>query len=230
MKNYTTIVWDWNGTLLDDVQVGLDTLNCMLRKRGLPELSLEKYRDVFGFPVQDFYEKIGFDMVKESFHELSVDFVKTYDLYAADVTLNDRVPEVLDALNGWGLRQYILSALQENLLEGMVKDYHIGHYFQHLCGSDNIYAAGKIERGKRMVKDYGLNPSETLMIGDTLHDAEVAAALGFDCLLFAGGHNSKERLEKKANTIESLATLLNMQEMFIEPKGRQIRGKCKNRL
>ena len=96
MARYKNIVWDWNGTLLDDVAVGVDTLNEMLGRRALRLLSVEEYKDRFGFPVVEFYQKIGFDMEKEPLHELSLDFVSTYNKYATSLELNSDVPEVLD--------------------------------------------------------------------------------------------------------------------------------------
>lgn len=201
MKKYKNVVWDWNGTLLDDVKTGLNTLNCMLEKRGLPTLSLTAYRDVFGFPVEDFYRKVGFDLQQENLHEVSVDFVDTYDHCAKDICLHAGVTDTLHQIQQLGIKQYILSALREDLLKQMVIDFQIQDYFYQVCGSDNIYAAGKVERGKRMVAKYGICPSETLMIGDTLHDAEVAKALGFDVLLYTGGHNSSDRLTKTAEII-----------------------------
>ena len=95
MKKYKNVVWDWNGTLLDDVKTGVNTLNCMLEKRGLPTLSLATYRDVFGFPVEDFYRKVGFDFQRENLHEISVDFVNTYDLFAKGICLNPGVADTL---------------------------------------------------------------------------------------------------------------------------------------
>ncbi|HBO27603.1 HAD family hydrolase [Culturomica sp.] len=204
MKQYKNIVWDWNGTLLDDKNTGVNTLNRMLEKRKLKTLSLENYRDVFGFPVEDFYRRVGFDLQKETLHDISVDFVDTYDIFAEGIGLNPGVRETLDALQKAGIRQYILSALREDLLSQMVKDFNIGPYFFQVCGSDNIYAAGKIERGKRMVEKYGICPEETLMIGDTTHDAEVAEALGFGKLLYTGGHNSEWRLLEKGDVIQGM--------------------------
>ena len=90
----------------------------------------------------------------------------------------------------------------------MTQEFGINTYFEGICGSDNIYAAGKIERGLRMLADYGIAPSETLMIGDTLHDAEVANRLGFACILYAGGHNDEQRLHRKAPVIHSFGELL----------------------
>lgn len=209
---YKNIVWDWNGTLLNDLMVGVNTLNSMLLKRDLPGLSATQYKDSFGFPVIDFYKEVGFDFAKESFHELSQDFVVTYDHFAKGITLNNGVRDVLHQIREAGTQQYILSALREDLLQGMVYDFQIDGCFTQVCGSDNIYAAGKVERGKRMVEQYNIPSRDTLMVGDTLHDAEVAEALGFDCILYAGGHNSEWRLEKKAPVItemEELWSILN---------------------
>lgn len=204
MKKYKNVVWDWNGTLLDDVKTGVNTLNCMLEKRGLPTLSLATYRNVFGFPVEDFYRKVGFDFQRENLHEISIDFVNTYDLFAKGICLNPGVADTLRQIQQLGIKQYILSALREDLLKQMVVDFHIQHYFYQVCGSDNIYAAGKVERGKRMVEKYLICPAETLMIGDTIHDAEVAKALGFDVLLYTGGHNSSDRLAQTAEIITQM--------------------------
>lgn len=207
-KKYDNIVWDWNGTLLNDVEIGWRTLNRMLEKRKLSLLTLQDYKDIFGFPVENFYRVIGFNLEQESLHELSVDFVEIYDTFSGGVCLNEEAIDVLEQLNQTGKKQYILSALREDLLKGMVKDFQIEACFEKVCGSDNIYAAGKVERGKRMVENFSLDPRSTLMVGDTLHDAEVAEALGFDCVLYAGGHNSEWRLKKKAPVITKMKELL----------------------
>ena len=123
--------------------------------------------------------------------------------------LTPGVVSVLSGLKEMGVRQYILSALQENLLEDMLERFGIRDYFEGVCGSDNIYADGKIARGERMLDEYPIEPRETLMVGDTLHDAEVAEALGFNIRLYAGGHNSAERLREKGIVLERMDMLLH---------------------
>lgn len=205
---YKNVVWDWNGTLLDDVRASLGTINRMLEKRALKTLTLEQYRELFGFPVRAYYESIGFDFNRFDWEETSLDFVRTYDDFAGGTELTIGVKEVLKGLQQRGINQYILSALQEHLLEEMLVKFDIRHHFKGVCGSDNIYAAGKVERGRQMLEKYPLTPSETLMIGDTLHDAEVAEALGFDYLLYTGGHNSEQRLRQKGAVIGRMEELL----------------------
>lgn len=214
MKKYENVVWDWNGTLLDDVSAGKDTLNRMLEKRQLPRLTLESYREIFGFPVIDFYQAVGFDFQKETLHEISVDFVDTYNRCSGQLELNPGIREVLEGLKAAGIKQYVLSALREDLLKKITEEFGIAGYFEHLCGSDNIYASGKIERGERMLQAYGLNPGSTLMVGDTVHDAEVAEALGFDVVLYTGGHNSEARLREKAPVISRFEQLLSLPEVL----------------
>ena len=77
-----------------------------------------------------------------------------------------------------GIRQYVLSALKEDLLIGMLERFGIREYFEGVCGSNNIYADGKVARGMEMLQMFPIVPGETVMVGDTLHDAEVAETLG----------------------------------------------------
>lgn len=74
-----TVVWDWNGTLLDDVEVCIETVNAMLRQRNLPTLeSVDQYQNVFTFPVIDYYRRVGFDLERESFEALSEEYMRGY--------------------------------------------------------------------------------------------------------------------------------------------------------
>lgn len=207
---YKNIVWDWNGTLLDDVSVGHGALKRMLEKRGLGTITLQQYKDLFGFPVKEFYEGLGFDFSRDSWQDVSQDFVDTYDILAGGMTLNPGVREVLSGLQERGVRQYVLSALEEETLRKMVVDFDIAPCFQQVYGACDIYAGSKVGRGKMMLEECGIIPGETLMIGDTLHDAEVAGALGFDCMLYAGGHNSEWRLQGKAPVILEMQALLEV--------------------
>ncbi|MCC8173203.1 MAG: HAD family hydrolase [Odoribacter sp.] len=208
-KTYKNIVWDWNGTLVNDIQKNHTTLNNMLKRRGLKEFTIEEYKQHFTFPVENFYKLANFDFQKESMHEISLDFVNTYDSLDIPTPLTQNAYEILNTLHTAGYKLYILSALRQDFLHQMLKEFGIAHFFSTACGSDNIYATSKIARGQKMVNECGINPAETLMIGDTVHDAEVAHSLGFDCILYTGGHNSKKRLQKQAPIIDNLQQLTN---------------------
>ena len=207
---FKSIVWDWNGTLLNDLQVGVDVLNDMLGRRGVAPLNVDEYKKVFGFPVIDFYKKVGFDFERETFHEMSVDFVETYARYEPNTLLNRGVEQVLKVMNEKGVDCYILSALRQTVLKKSVEDFNIAGYFKAVYGSNDIYASGKIERGRQLVEELGIDPTTTIMVGDSVHDAEVALALGFCPILFSGGHNDTERLSKVGRVIDNFDELLEL--------------------
>lgn len=205
---YKNVVWDWNGTLLDDVKVSVDTINVMLERKHLKKLTVEEYKSIFGFPVKPYYESIGFDFARDDWEAVSRNFVDIYNDLATNVELTPGIIPVLEGIKRRGIRQYILSALQEDLLLGMLERFGIREYFEGVCGSNNIYADGKVARGEEMLRTFPIIPSETVMVGDTLHDAEVAEALGFEVRLYAGGHNSAERLAEKGKVLRKMEELL----------------------
>lgn len=204
-RSKKAIIWDWNGTLLNDIVVCIDCMNILLKQRNLPQLSLQKYKQIFTFPVKDYYEKAGFDFSSEPFEEPAIEFIKLYhvNLYRAD--LFESVKKSLAFFKKQGYRQSILSAMEHDSLIRSLKDHDILDYFDEVSGIDNHYAHSKLEIGKGLLEDIGIATGDLLLIGDSLHDLEVAGELGIDCVLVANGHQSKERLlEKTENVVDNL--------------------------
>lgn len=191
---FESIIWDWNGTLLNDVGIAVDSINQLLHDRNLELLTIERYLDVFTFPVQDYYELIGFDLKSEPFEIPAFQFISIYNKAVEDCGLHDEVVPLLSRLRDLGYRQFILSAMEQQVLEKTVTDNDIHHFFEDLCGLSDNFAVSKVANGKSLIRKQGLDPERTLMVGDTIHDYEVAQAIGCKCLLIAKGHQSKERL------------------------------------
>ena len=131
---YKNVVWDWNGTLLDDVKISVDTINVMLERKHLGKLTVEEYRSIFGFPVKPYYESIGFDFSQDDWEEVSRDFVNIYNDLAEKVELTPGIIPVLEGIKRKGIRQYVLSALKEDLLIGMLERFGIREYFEVFAG------------------------------------------------------------------------------------------------
>ena len=193
---FESIIWDWNGTLLNDVEIAVDSINHLLHDRDLELLTIEKYLDVFTFPVQDYYQLIGFDLKSEPFEIPAFQFISIYNKAVENCGLHDQVVPLLSRLRNQGYRQFILSAMEQQVLEKTVADNDIHHFFEDLCGLSDNFAVSKVANGKSLIHKRGLDPERTLMIGDTIHDYEVAQAIGCKCALVAKGHQSKERLLK----------------------------------
>jgi phosphoglycolate phosphatase len=194
LKNYTHIIWDWNGTLLDDAWLCVDVMNGMLKERDLPQKTVEEYKELFDFPVKDYYVKLGYDFDKEPFDEVGMEFIARYNRRQGETMLHPEVKEVLARIAANGFSQNILSAREHNELLSETKSLGVFAYFDRIQGLDDHYAHGKTDVGLHLVQEIGVAKENMLFIGDTRHDAEVAAEIGIDCILVPNGHHSEERL------------------------------------
>lgn len=190
------IIWDWNGTLLDDVQACVNAINILLERRHLPTVTREHYRDLFDFPVRDYYLKLGFNLDMEDWHDLATEYHGIYAITSAETTLHPGAVEALDRLRSDGYSLSILSACEINLLRRMMDERGILGHFDHIYGLSDLYAHSKLALGRAMLDNTSIPRNESLLIGDTTHDADVAEALGIACLLMTGGHQSPARLTR----------------------------------
>ncbi len=200
---YQHIIWDYNGTLLNDVNLCVNIINELLSARDLPMMSVDKYRELFDFPVKDYYAKAGFDFEKESFETVGTEFIVQYDKRQKKAQLHLGVLELLKEIHEKGIQQSVLSARKEEQLTDELKAFGIYHLFQVVVGLNDHYAGGKTGRGKDLMSEINTPKDQILMIGDTKHDAEVAKALGIDCVLLSHGHHTKEKLETCGLTVLS---------------------------
>ncbi len=195
MNRYNHIIWDWNGTLWDDTWLCVEINNHMLHRRGLPPITIETYRDKLCFPVDQYYCQLGFDYETDPYKILAEEFIAEYERRRFECALQDGARELIQTLHSRNILQAVLSAYQHDTLLQAVDYFELIPFFSDIIGLDDIYAAGKVENGKKYIAGLDIAPSEVLFIGDTLHDYEVAEAMGINCVLVANGHNNRSRLE-----------------------------------
>lgn len=205
----THVIWDWNGTLLDDTQAAVEALNVMLVRRGLAPIDICLYRDVFAFPVRPFYERIGFRLEDEDWDALAVEY---HDCYAVQPkALNETARDVLEQARRMGARQSVVSALRQDLLESAITRHGIEGYMDNVFGVDNLNGSSKLSRARELVAKLvseGAALSDLVMIGDAIHDKEVADSLGVRCVLCAQGSHAAWRLRAAGQTEETLLAAL----------------------
>lgn len=203
-----SIIWDWNGTLLDDLDFCISTINVLLKKRQLDLLDRFSYKEVFSFPVKEYYKTIGFDFSKEDFSIPAQEFINLYNNGVAQCKLHNAAIEVLEHFKSIGLRQFVLSAMKQNMLEQTLKHQNIFEYFEGVAGLNDHYAVSKVERGEQLIRQFNISKIHSTIIGDTNHDFEVAQQLEIDCILVADGHQSASRLKATgAKVIKDLPQL-----------------------
>ena len=209
------VLWDWNGTLLDDTQAALDTLNEMLRRRGRETIAMDYYRDHFAFPCRPFYEAIGMHVPDAEWDALAREYHAIYS--AQPVRLNAETMAALERVKAAGVRQSIISALRQDLLDDVTKAFGVAPYMECIYGTDNLDGASKLDRAHELMtqlvstaREGDRMLSDVVMIGDALHDKEVADALGVRCVLCGQGSHAAWRLREVAPTGDTLLEAVDL--------------------
>jgi phosphoglycolate phosphatase len=186
MKKY--IIFDFNGTLLNDVDLGLKLINEFLEYQHKPLLDMDKYRRVFGFPIRDYYVRAGLDLNADRFEDLAIIYNKKYMRESLSCKLYDDVFDLLLELKDKGYYLICLSSSETNNLIFQLKYYKIYNLFDKVIGTNDVEAKSKAKLGYDFIVNNNINPNEVICVGDSLHDIEVANLIGCDGVLFTKGH------------------------------------------
>lgn len=204
MMRIQQVLWDWNGTLLDDLEYSIQVRNNIFPAFHLPLLdSVEEYHRQFTFPVRLYYERAG--VTDDIFDDVAHAWMAEYERCMDTIPLHEDASETVERFHQAGLRQTVLSASEQTMLRRQLALYGLNSRFDAVLGRGDIYAGSKEAIGREYLQNCGILAETTVMIGDSLHDAEVARALGTRCVLVARGHQSRETLlEAGVPVMESL--------------------------
>lgn len=209
------VIWDWNGTLLDDVDFNRRATNQLLVRERIPEMpTVERYRELFGFPTEDYYKRAGFDFNKTPYSELADAYSAVYWADAAkECSLSDGALDTLKKIEELKIPQMILSLSRQDKLDRIVDDFSVRRFFKYVAGSGDFLAVSKekiaVMWADRLKKE-GFDLKNAIFIGDTRHDFDVSLALGCRCLLYSGGHESRAKLTTAGcPVIENINDVLN---------------------
>lgn len=206
---YKTVIFDFNGTLLDDCDCCLKILNLLTKEYGLGYVSKEHYKSIFTFPVYEYYQSLGFDVSFDSFEKVGKKFHKYYNEFSyKEVKLFDDVKPLLSFLKDNNYKIVCLSATKIDTLVKQLKFYGIYEYFNDVVGLNDALANSKEKVAIEYMNSCNMNPSEVIFVGDSIHDFEVANAINVKAILVSTGHTNKDRLLKvTSDVIDSLSDI-----------------------
>ncbi|MCK5808966.1 HAD family hydrolase [bacterium] len=200
MNNNRTILFDWNGTLLDDADLAVSVMNELLHTKKMKEVSIEFYRDFFDFPVIKYYRLLGFD-TEERWQTASKRFVQGYVDRMFTPQLFGGVKEGLTQLKNAGFRLGIVSAMEHSMLLKQTEFYGLHNFIPLIQGIEDTNGHGKLHLAEKVRQKWDINPQKTCYVGDTTHDRDFSDALGSRIILKSGGHNSFERLQQSGEEV-----------------------------
>ena len=201
------VIWDWNGTILNDLDHTVDTLNHVLKSAEMEPKSIEFYKKNVGFPVKNFYDELGFTYESRSFEDLCEDFVSYWMNGVDKCEPFDFVLNQIKDNHSSGRAQSILSASDQQSLDHLIDRFSLREYFANVFGVENKQAASKVARGIELVETAGFSKEESILVGDTLHDLEVGEEIGIDVVLVGYGHQCVTRLRKEHSKVIELDLL-----------------------
>ncbi len=208
---YKNIIWDYNGTIVDDAPLSVEAENIVMRSYGLPEITLDFYRQECVMPIEIFYRKV-YNMDNLDFDEIAERFMENYDRLMHKAAVFPDIADIIKAFHEMGLKQGVISGFETAHLKTGLKSFGLDGYFDFLSGADDNRCGDKSERAAAVAQRYGLEPNDTLFIGDMYHDYETAQKIGADCILIARGHQGAQPLRSSGNVtvLDDAAPLMDI--------------------
>ncbi|MCP9945656.1 HAD hydrolase-like protein [Streptomyces somaliensis] len=217
-KHRAHLVWDWNGTLLDDIDAVIGATNASFAEIGLPPITLERYRELYCVPVPLFYERLlGRLPTEEEWAVMDGTFHRHYWARAGACGLTDGAAELLAAAREFGRTQSLLSLAPHERLVPLVRRYGIEEWFVRVDGRTDRSTSGKAEHMVRhLLALDGVPPERTVVIGDARDDAVAAAHVGARAVLYTGGSHSRASLAGAgAPVVDTLAEAVAVAEDMV---------------
>jgi phosphoglycolate phosphatase-like HAD superfamily hydrolase len=187
------IIWDWNGTLLNDTHLVVEATNTALAAFGVAPVSLDEHRRDFIRPVERYYSAvIGRDLTEDEFGTIEVGYHRAYEQLLPSCPLTFGA---VDVLSGWTGRQSLLSMWFHDRLVPTVETYGLSGYFARVDGLRATIGGGpKAPHLAAHLAAQGLVGTDCVLVGDSVDDAVAAASVGAECILYSGGLTDPARL------------------------------------
>lgn len=203
------VVWDWNGTLFDDLHIVVEAVNRGIRPWRVEPITLEDYREHYTRPVREFYTRLlGRQVTHEEWVDLDRRFHDGYRELLQRADLNPGAWAALESVRRAGIPQSLLSMFPHDELVPIVERLGIAGFFDRIDGlrgpTGGAKAAYLEEHLRSLIGDTA--PSNVLVVGDTPDDAVAAAHVGAECVLFHNGSHHRSELEASGvQVVTSLA-------------------------
>ncbi|MEV6344555.1 HAD hydrolase-like protein [Actinoplanes sp. NPDC051851] len=204
------LVWDWNGTLLDDLHLIVASTNEAFATVGGRVIDVDEHRRAFRRPVADFYaEMLGRAVDEEEFGRLDRIFHDAYLLGLTDMAL---AHDAMTAITSWTGTQSLLSMWFHSQLVPAVEGYGLAGVFTRIDGL-RTEVGGDMKAGHlaRHLEALGLDGADVVLIGDSLDDGHAADSVGAGSVLYTGGFTDPIRLRESGRPVaDSLVEAVKM--------------------
>jgi len=209
---YKSLLFDWSGTLVDDLPPTLHATNEVLRNYGVPAMDLDEFRRRFRLPYPEFYEEI---LPGVPIGDLEGIFRSSFHQSPVRVTVLPHAREMLAWCRENEVRCFVLSSMDVGLFTEQAHDFGLHDHFEAIYAGviDKRYRIGDI------LTDHGLEPATTAFVGDMVHDIETARHGGVDSIAVATGYDPVARLTRTdpSHLFDHLGDFREWLEQWVRP-------------
>ncbi|MCM0675521.1 HAD hydrolase-like protein [Micromonospora phytophila] len=199
------LVWDWNGTLLNDLSLVVAATNAAFASVGGPSVTADEHRVRFRRPIADYYaEVLGQAVDEEAFGRLDKIF---HDAYRTGLTTCALAHDAQVAMAAWPGSQSLLSMWFHDELVPTVHTYGLSGHFVRVDGlRATVGGDRKAESLQRHLAELGVDGSDVVLIGDSVDDADAALSVGGRAVLYTGGFTDPGRLRASGHPVADTLT------------------------
>lgn len=195
--DFEHIIWDWNGTLIDDTWMCHEIMIPLIDEYGGTQVTLDGYRDLFCHPLELFFEALNLRIAGTEFFSFNEKFHTAYEARRHECLLHPEGKDLLTLLNNKAIPQSVLSSHPDWMLRDGLQHFGITQEFEHIAGLGDHSCGSKVDNGHALLKKVQVSPANAAIIGDSFHDFEVAHALGIESFIIAVGAQSSSNLTKR---------------------------------
>lgn len=184
---FNNIIFDWSGTLVDDLGPVLEATNAVLVRYGVAAMDREGFRRSFRLPYREFYAEV---LPGVPLAELEGHFRVAFAAAASPVTVLPHAREKLDWCAAVGIRAFVLTSMDTEAFRKQLAYFDFGRFFEATYSG----VLDKREVIHHILSSHGLDPAETVFVGDMTHDIETARHGGIASVAVLTGYQHSEVL------------------------------------
>ncbi|MES2971913.1 MAG: HAD family hydrolase [Patescibacteria group bacterium] len=194
------VVFDWNGTLIADLEAATVGCNAKLKIFGHSLITSSQYRQFFEVPTYKMYEQLGVpkNILEAKSREASEAFHAAYEPRVAKVRTRQGARQLLATLEAQGISKILLSNHTTTGIQSQVIRLNLSKFFNRILANADVYSShlkGKKDRLIDYFQTINFKPSETLIIGDTVEEIAIGQEIGLKTVAITGGFNTKAKLK-----------------------------------
>lgn len=194
------IVWDWNGTLLDDTDACVAAINQYLAIAAKPKIDSDKFRTCFDIPITRLYENLGFTEIEiqESMARWQEIFHENYEMMARICQLREGARSILRSTELVNINNFILSNHIAHSITSHLSRHEAEHQIHMVMAYESRATQFREPKGQRFathMREQGLIPANGIIIGDTPEEVQIGRELGLTTIAITGGYASESRLQ-----------------------------------